>query len=578
MNWKLVLALMLIASVCSAQSPKTESDPVIGLWGVEQNYGPLARGELTIDGRGDTWRAHISGFDVAVTHEKEIRFKLPDGAGDVRGHQAQDSKAIFGQWVQPKNEVPFSMDCCDVGYQPYATPVQLESIAPGVWRGKVVPLDDYISLYVSIQRDERGSLSAVLNNPEFGWGHRRPFSVTFNGGRMTFSNGKQSFEGKYDSENDRLVLQLVANAPPLFLTRRKDNAIGFFPRTPPETQYSPRIPAAERDGWPVGSLKEAGLDPSPISELVEKILNAAPQDDSLNIQSLLIARHGKLVLEEYFYGFSPERTHDTRSAGKTFAPMLVGLARDHGAQVSPTTAVYSLFPHYKPFANWDERKQKMKVEDLMSMTAGYDCDEDHSETAPLNEDLMQDQKAQPDWYKFTLDAPMAHEPGGEQAYYCSPELNLVGGAAAQSSGKPGVDLFYEDYARPLQFHTYHLNLQPSGQAYMGGGAYIRPRDQLKLGQLYLNGGTWNGRRVLSKDWVAQSLRVHAKFEDQFFGVDHFYGWGWHILHLRVGNRTYTEYGSGGNGGQLVMILPELDMVVGFTGELTETSERGGRGA
>jgi len=71
--------------------------------------------------------------------------------------------------------------------------------------------------------------------------------------------------------------------------------------------------------------------------------------------------------------------------------------------------------------------------------------------------------------------------------------------------------------------------------------------------------------VLSKDWVTQSLKVHAEFQDQFFGVDHLHGWGWHILHLRVGNRTYTEYGSGGNGGQLVLILPELEMVVGFTG-------------
>lgn len=159
---------------------------------------------------------------------------------------------------------------------------------------------------------------------------------------------------------------------------------------------------------------------------------------------------------------------------------------------------------------------------------------------------------------------MAHEPGGEQAYYCSPELNLVGGVAAISAGEPVTDLFYEDYARSLQFHTYHLNLQPTGEAYMGGGAYIRPRDQLKLGQLYLNGGTWNGRRVLSKDWVEQSLAIHAKFEDRF-GVDHLYGWGWHIHHLHVGNHTYIEYESGGNGGQLVEILPELDMVVGITG-------------
>src|ERR1051326_1978527 len=552
----LVLALIFVASVSLSQAPKPKPDPLVGLWGIEQTFGPLARGELTIDGRGDDWRAHISGFDVAVTHEKEITFSLPDGGGKFRGHLDVNAKTIFGQWTQPKGIVH------DQGY---ATPIELNAIAPRVWSGRVIPLDDYISFYVFIKREESGALSAIIRNPEFGWMQRRPWSVSANGNAITFAQGKQSLEGKYDAESDRLALPLIDNAPPLLLTRRTDNAIGFYPRTPAQREYKASAPVATADGWAVGALKDAALNSGPISQLVEKILTAAPDDNAMDIQSLLIARHGKLVFEEYFYGFSPERPHDTRSAGKTFAPMLMGLARDHGGKVSPTTAVYSLFPEYKPFANWDERKQEMKVEDLMSMTAGYDCDEDHSETAPLNEELMQDQKAQPDWYKFTLDAPMAHDPGGKQAYYCSPELNLTGGVSAKSAGKRVTDVFYEDYARPLQFHTYHLNLQPTGEAYMGGGAYIRPRDQLKLGQLYLNGGTWNGRRVLSKDWVTQSWAVHAKFADPFFGAEHLYGWGWHILPLHVGNRTYMEYESGGNGGQLVIAIPELDMVVGLTG-------------
>src|SRR5262249_18713794 len=154
----------------------------------------------------------------------------------------------------------------------------------------------------------------------------------------------------------------------------------------------------------------------------------------LNIQALLIARHSKLVFEEYFYGFSQDRPHDMRSAGKTFAPMLIGLARERGAKVSPDTLVYSLFPEGQPFVHMDDRKRKMRVQDLMSMTAGYDCDEDHSSSAPGNEGLMQSQTDQPNWYKYTLDLPMAHEPGGNRAYYCSGELNLAGGVAHQVSG------------------------------------------------------------------------------------------------------------------------------------------------
>src|SRR5690349_17567545 len=81
----LVLAVIFAASVCLAQAPKPTFDPLVGLWGVEQTFGPLARGELTIDGRGEEWHAQISGFDVAVAHEKEIRFSLPEGE-KFRGH------------------------------------------------------------------------------------------------------------------------------------------------------------------------------------------------------------------------------------------------------------------------------------------------------------------------------------------------------------------------------------------------------------------------------------------------------------------------------------------------------------
>src|SRR5678815_2912238 len=87
---------------------------------------------------------------------------------------------------------------------------------------------------------------------------------------------------------------------------------------------------------------EVGIDVEAIEALVEKILNAEPSaENPLNIQSLLIARHGKLALEEYFYGFERNRTHDMRSASKTFAPLLVGIAHDHGVKIAADTPVYS---------------------------------------------------------------------------------------------------------------------------------------------------------------------------------------------------------------------------------------------
>jgi CubicO group peptidase (beta-lactamase class C family) len=296
---------------------------------------------------------------------------------------------------------------------------------------------------------------------------------------------------------------------------------------------------------------------------MEKILNANAQDNSIPIQSLLIARHGKIALEEYFYGFSRERPHDTRSAGKTWSPMLAGAARLHGANLGPETPVYALFPQYKPFANWEERKARLTLGDLMTMTAGLACDDD-DDNSPGQEDRMQSQAAQPDWYKYTLDLPMARDPGGQHAIYCSAALNLVGGVVQQVTGKWLPEIFQQDFAQPLQITEYHLNLMPTGDAYMGGGLYMRPRDLLKLGQLYLNKGVWHGQRVIAEEWVNASTQKHSAF-DPFFGLEHQYGYGWHIYPLATKDGTHAMYSAGGNGGQLVLVIPDLDLVVGITG-------------
>jgi CubicO group peptidase (beta-lactamase class C family) len=137
--------------------------------------------------------------------------------------------------------------------------------------------------------------------------------------------------------------------------------------------------------------------------------------------------------------------------------------------------------------------------------------------------------------------------------------------ASRALGGQGLPQFFDEkVAKPLQIKTYHWNLMPNGEGYVGGGLYLRPRDQLKLGQLYLNGGTWNGKRVVSKEWVEKSISTESRFEP-VFGADHEYGYGWHIHHLKSGDRTYRVYAAEGNGGQLVIVIPDLDMVVGFTG-------------
>ena len=555
--WLLVFVAVLYWNT-SLWAQANNTGILVGLWGAEARFRSPVAGELTIDGRDGVWQATLAGYQTSIAVNREdFRFELPVGAGEFRGRLDRVTNVIRGHWVQPQSQI-FN--------NKYATPIELRSLAPSVWRGTVVPLDPPFSVYVSIAASTDGKLTAFITNPEMNFYRGRVFGVTRAGSKVHFETNGSSFEGSYDDRTDTLSLLLVDGMSPFPFSRRKRNdAVGFYARMPSEAVYQYRKPVEDGDGWITASLVDVGMEEAPIRELVQRILAADPANNPVNIQSLLIARHGRLVLEEYFHGFDENRVHDMRSASKTFAPVLVGLAREHGAKLSPATPIYPLFSQYKTFENWDTRKQAMTLRDLMTMTAGNACD-DNDDNSPGNEDAMQGDAQHSDWYKYTLDLPMMKQPGGEDAVYCSGDLNLVGGAAAIATGTWLPQLFQQYLAQPLQFGRYYLNLMPDGQAYMGGGAYLRPRDQLKLGQLFLNGGTWDGRRLLSRGWVEESTTSHSHFDPRWsLGQRHEYGYGWHINFLKSGNKVYRAVAAGGNGGQFVIVVPELDLVIGING-------------
>ncbi|HMF28566.1 MAG TPA: serine hydrolase, partial [Candidatus Cybelea sp.] len=337
----------------------------------------------------------------------------------------------------------------------------------------------------------------------------------------------------------------------------------YYPRT--DARWTYREPRALDDGWAVGTLEAAALRRSPIASLLQGIVGLrSPTLRSPYIQSITIARHGRLVLDEYFYGFTPDTPHDVRSAGKSVTGLLVGRAIEETHAFTPQTPVLSYLRQYGPVANDDPRKRRITVENLMTMSSGLACD-DNDDNSPGNEDTMESQTAQPDWYKYTLDLPMAYDPA-VKAIYCSAGINLLGAIVSQATGAALTQYFYDRFAAPMDFGGYAMFLMPPpvSAAYMGGGDYFRPRDFLKFGQLFLNGGSWNGRSIVDARWLTESAVQRTVMNPDASGGGDRYGYTWHLSTLSVGGRPYEVINAGGNGGQIMAVVPALDMAVMIT--------------
>lgn len=550
-----LLNFTLIAWLAAPVEAQTRTaqpgDDLIGLWGSESTFGPEVRGDFTLERSANQWIARIAGFEVSAPAGADLRFVLPGGQGELRARVdgVGAKRSIRAFWVQPGGNV-----------SPYAVPVTLERAGVSAWRGSIVPLDERFSLYLHVRRHDDGSLRGSFHNPEFNWnGRSRWFRVTRDGESVKLADpttGRVRYAQAYDSGQRTIAMEF--GTPIALKPRSADQAIGFYPRTPAATSYSYRAPVPQADGWRTAHVGDVGMDDGPLQALVQRILTSDPLGDSApRIHSLLVARRGKLVLEEYFFGFNSERLHDLRSASKTITAIMAGVAVDRGARFTMQTPVYSLFPQSDSSASSDPRKVRITVAHLLTHSTGLACD-DNDEASPGNEDTMQRQQKQRDWYRYTLDLSVVHDPGTRYAY-CSGAINLVGGIIRQTTNTWLPEFFEQRLARPLQIERYAINLMPTGEAYSGGGIYMRPRDLLKLGELHLRGGVWNGARVVSKRWIDESTAHRIAVPNGSSD-----GYGWHRHTLRVGGRTYQEYEANGNGGQFLIVVPELDLAIVFT--------------
>jgi CubicO group peptidase (beta-lactamase class C family) len=320
------------------------------------------------------------------------------------------------------------------------------------------------------------------------------------------------------------------------------------------------IPVCGQDDWRRAAPESVGLDASRLAAM-EAAIRAG---EFKKIGSVLVARHGQLVYEKYFEG-DAATLRDTRSATKSITDALVGIAVDE-KKLSVDARVLDLLPERaKKLQNADPRKQKITVEDFLTMSSPLECD-DWNDASRGNEERMY---VIEDWAQFILDLPIRGRMHlGEQAEapkygryfsYCTGGVFVLSEVLQKATGER-TDLYAQTRLfAPLGIGDAQWVFSPMNIPQTGGGLRLTSRDLLKFGQLYLNGGVWQTKRLLSESWIHASTEPHAQIDDETE-----YGYLWWLKTFKSGGKGFPAYFMSGNGGNKVAVFPGLDIVVVLT--------------
>ena len=314
--------------------------------------------------------------------------------------------------------------------------------------------------------------------------------------------------------------------------------------------------AKQKWQWPRATAVEQNLDAKRLDQLVQLI---AKGKEFPNLHSLLILRNGKLVVEEYFGRYQNSMRHTLQSVSKSFTSALVGIAlqKKHFKRVEEK--VLHFFPGIKDIKNMDKKKQAMRLKDLLTMRSGTDYNEGYSSSphSKLN-------RLATGWDRFYLNRPMVREPG-THFQYDSGGVILISSLLKQRTGKHADSYALTYLFKPLQIEDIYWFRNSEGHPHMGGGLHLKPVDMAKFGQLYLQQGKWQGKRVIASQWVEESFKMYVNLGNRSPHVKG-YGYLWWILEPDPrGSKKDFIYAAMGFRAQYIFVIPEYRMVVVVTG-------------
>ncbi len=312
----------------------------------------------------------------------------------------------------------------------------------------------------------------------------------------------------------------------------------------PTSAWSYRAPMDAGDGWPTGTLR----DPSGLAPLGDAIVSGTYP----HVDAVLLARDGQIVVDEYFHGYGPKALHTFQSVTKGVTSVLFGILVDRGYVKNLDDPVWKYLSHREGH-RWIDERYDATLHDLLSMTVGLEWNEDVHYTDPRNDNTRMN--ASGDSVGYTLDRP--RRPDWERGRYeYQSGLAILLGAVIHAASGSYVDEFATEHLfAPLGIDEFRWLKDPDGTRHTGGGLFMRPRDMLKVGQLLLDDGTWDGRRIVSEDWIRRSTTV------QSHGNADEHGYQWWLGRFSNADREVRSVTHGGYGGQYLHVFRDERAVV-----------------
>jgi CubicO group peptidase (beta-lactamase class C family) len=375
------------------------------------------------------------------------------------------------------------------------------------------------------------------------------------------------FTGMVNESQDTIFLEYASpgKATPYLLVRDRgndalwENVIASY-----NSEFIYRLPDEAGDGWLCGDLAEARIDEDKLYSFIEWIGRGYYDD----LHSMLLVIDGKLVLEEYFGDNGKLRgpsmrevlrnkIHHLGSTTKSVTSLLIGIAIDNGFIKSVDVPIFDLLPDYAHLRT--PEKNRILLRHFLTMTAGFQWEQFKYEWSDTLNDGGEMWRCE-DVIEYTLSKPVIAEPG-EKFKYSNGVSTLLGVILKNSTGM-GADIFAEKYVFDhLGIEEYEWTSYPDGSIETDGGLALRARDLAKIGQLFLNNGMWNGKRIVSGEWIEESTREHIKLRDTYGG----YGYKWQQTDLKLRDTTVFSYCMPGYGGNMLFVIPDLQMILVFNG-------------